>query len=175
MRAVTDKNEYGLPDLPTDLTHTGDYHTAPDYTLQMLADFGNRWEEGVALTLVVAGGLITGTVESRHAFLQGCAEKVRGFDAEGDENVQKGIDRFANDIFEAQAKSVEKARDETIEAERELGEGEDTDPPTVVRTYMNRHIHLSDTYWIAGGAPAIAMGHVRVLLSQVSAWSVGRP
>lgn len=175
MSAVTDENDFPLPERPADLTHTGDYHTAPDYTLQTLADLANRWGEGVALTLVVAGGLITGTVESRHAFLRGCAAKVRGFDAEGDENVQRGIDRFADDLFEAQANTVEKTRDETLEAERERGEDEDTDPPTLERTYMNRHIHLSDTYWITGGAPAIAMGHVRVLLSQVAAWSVGRP
>lgn len=168
-------DEYGLPQVATDLTHGSDYHGAPDYTLQSLADFASRWGDGIALTLVVAGGLITGTVESRQAFLRGCAEKVRTFDAEGNEKVQKAIDQFADDMFEAQAGAVEKSRNETLEAERGLADGEDTDPPTVVRTYMQRHIHLMDAYWIPGGAQWIAMGHVRVLLSQVSAWSVGRP
>lgn len=168
-------DEHGFPELATDLTHASVYHGAPDYTLQSLADFANRWGNGIALTLVVSGGLITGTVESGHEFLRGCAEKVRTFDAEGDEGVQKAINQFADGMFAAQADAIEKARNETLEAERGLADGEDTDPPTVVRTYMQRHIHLMDAYWIPGGAQWIAMGHVRVLLSQVSAWSVGRP
>lgn len=168
-------DEHGFPELATDLTHNSDYHGAPDYSLQSLADFANRWGNGIALTLVVAGGLITGTVESRQEFLRGCAAKVRTFDAEGDEKAQSAINQFADDMFAAQADAAEKTRNETLEAERRLGDGEDTDPPTVVRTYMHRHIHLMDAYWIPGGAQWVELGHARVLLSRVSAWSVGRP
>lgn len=169
------ENEYGFPESLTDLTHTSDYHSTPDYTLQMLADFANRWGNGIALTLVVSGGVITGTVESRVAFLRGCADTIRQFDAEGDEAVQKAIDQFADDMFGSHADVIERTRDEELEADSKLGEGEDSDPPTVVRTYMHRHIHLSDAYWIPGGAPAVELGHARVQLSQVSAWTVGRP
>ncbi|MGV0779410.1 hypothetical protein [Mycolicibacterium sp. XJ775] len=167
-------DDHGFPQLPADLTDTSDWHTSPDRRLQALADWADRWGEGIALTLVVSGGLISGTVESHQSFLRGSAEKVREFEA-GDENAQKVIDRFANDVFDASAQKYEKDRDDTIEAEADLKEDEDTTPPTAVRMFMHRHIHLSHAWFHVGGAPAIFLGHTRVLLSQVAAWSVGRP
>jgi hypothetical protein len=168
-------DEYGIPELPADLTHTRDWHSSPDYHLQWLADHADRWGTGIALTLVVSGGLISGTVESRHAYLRGSAETIREFDDEGDENVEKLIELFATDMFEAPAQIAEDQQREAVEKLKDLKEGEDTTPSTVERIVMYRHIHLRDAYWIPGGAPAIPLGHTRVLLSQVSAWSVGRP
>ena len=168
-------DEYGLPALPADLTHTSDWHSSPDYHLQWLADHADRWGNGIALTLVVSGGLISGTVESKHAYLRGSAEKIREFDDDGDENIQKAIESFAKDMFDGPAQIAEDQQREALEALKDLKDGEDTTPSTVERTLMYRQIHLSDAWFVPGGAPSISLGHTRVLLSQVSAWSVGRP
>ena len=168
-------DQYGIPEIPADLTHTTDWHQSPDYHLQWMADTACRWGDGIALTLVVPGGLITGTIESKHAFLRGCADNIREFDAEGNERVQKAIDQFADDMFDAWAQIEEDRQREAVEALNNLKDGEDSTPATMERTSMHRHICLMDAYWIPGGSPAIALGHTRVLLSQISAWSVGRP
>lgn len=169
-------DQYQLPEIPGELTHTADWHQSPDYHLQWLADHADRWGEGIALTLVVAGGLISGTVESKHSFLRGCAQAVRDkFDAEGDENVRKVLDRFADSMFEGPAQIAEDQQRQAIEALKDLGDDEDTTPSTFERTLMYRQLHLSDAWWYPGGSPPISLGHTRVLLSQVTSWSVGRP
>lgn len=169
-------DEYGVPQLPADLTHTSDWHGAPDYQLQWMADHANRWGEGISMTLVVPGGLISGLVVSRHAFLHGCAQTVRDkFDAEGDESGQKTLDRFADDFFDGPAKAEEDKQREAIEALKDLKDDEDTTPSTVERTLMHRYLNLSNAWWYPGGAPAIELGYTRVLLSRISAWSVGTP
>jgi hypothetical protein len=40
-------------------------------------------------------------------------------------------------------------------------------------TLMLRHLHLRDAYFTAPGQKSISLGHTRVLLTQVAAWSVG--
>ena len=169
-------DEYGFPEVPADLTHTSDWHQSPDYHLQWLADHADRWGQGISVTLVVSGGIISGAVESKHAFLRGSAQTVREkFDAGGDENIQKVLDQFADGMFDSPAQAAEDRQRAALDALKDLKEGEDTTPSTVERTAMYRHIQLSDAWWYPGGAPAIELGHTRVLLSQVSAWSVGRP
>lgn len=169
-------DEYGTPQVPADLTNTSDWHMSPDYHLQWMADHANRWGEGISLTLVVPGGLISGAVESKHAFLRGCAQTVRDkFDAKGDENAQKSLDQFTDDVFDGPAKAEEDKQREAVAALKDLNEGEDTTPSTVERTLMQRYLNLSNAWWYPGGAPPIELGHTRVLLSRIAAWTVGTP
>lgn len=169
-------DQYAFPQIPADLTHTDDWHLSPDYHLQWLADHADRWGDGIALTLVVPGGLVSGTVESKHAFLRGSAQAVRDkIDAGGDENTQRIIDNFAEQMFDVPAQMVEEQQRQAIEALKDLKDDEDTTPSTVERTLMYRMMHLSDAFWHPGAALPIALGHTRVLLSQVTAWSIGRP
>jgi hypothetical protein len=123
-----------VPDQYTDLTNTHDWHAAPDWQLQSLADWANQVGEGITLTLVVPGGLLSGVGESQQAFLRGTADKTRVIAAEsgkGDE-VTQAVNRLADTFFENPAELIEAKLKTEAEADREAearGDDDDTGWP----------------------------------------------
>jgi len=166
------RDEFGQPELPTDIEVTADWYAAPDFQLQGMADAADRFGNGYVVTLVVAGGLISGVVESKQAFLRGSGEKLRDMVAEGGD--EKAIAYF-NEQAEYQFDGVAKIIDDQLAAEFESIKGGGAPKKEVVpRSLMYRFVHLSNALWHGSSIP-IDLGHVRVQLSQISAWSVGRP
>lgn len=166
-------DEYGQPESPTDIGPTSDWFAAPDYHLQSLADSSDRFGNGFAVTLVTSGGLISGVMTSRRDFLRGSADVVRSIGAEsGDENVIE----FANDTAKDSFDDVAQIIDDELSAEFEtIRNGGEPKMDVVPRVLMMRFIYLNHARFHQAGTPPIELGHMKVMLSQVTAWSMGRP
>lgn len=163
----------GVPQAITDITNTLDWHGAPDLVLQRLADWAERVQEGISLTFVTNGGLISGLVITPQDFFRGVSEEFMKVVAENDgPEKEEAASRFVKLHFSDQARYID--RDLAREAKAvEIG-----DQPSMEymdRVLMRRYIHLRDAYYHAPNKPSIILGRTRVLLSHVSAWSVGHP
>ena len=165
-------DEHGLPQTLADLNPTRDHHGAPDSTLQRMADWTDRTgqELSLSLTLVVSGGLISGVVESAREFFTSISQKLLQDVAEP-EQCEQVAKRLAQLFFDDTAQAL----GEELKAELDaLDRGETPTPVTgLSRTLMGRYLYLKDSQFTAPGHESIPLGHTRVLLSQVAAWSVG--
>ena len=156
-----------IPERLEDLTHTTDWHGAPDVTLASMSDFADSASAGVDVTLIVPGGLLSGVIESAQAYFTATASDLRqGVAQHGDEEQNKIADGYAGTFFDNAAKGVA-ARVEQDKAAFDKGE-----IPTP-RWPLTRYIHLSNAHFSVPGQFAFELGHVRVLLSQVIGWTIG--
>jgi hypothetical protein len=60
----------GIPESLEELTHTTDWHGAPDRVLARMADFADSAKAGIDVTVIVAGGMISGDYRERTAVLR---------------------------------------------------------------------------------------------------------
>src|SRR2546421_3760125 len=77
MTEVTDAPKSGYPESAADLVHTRDWFAAPDHRLQWMADTADSVEVGIGITLVVPGGVISGSIISGQKFFKDTAEAFR--------------------------------------------------------------------------------------------------
>ncbi|AMW21899.1 hypothetical protein [Mycobacteroides chelonae] len=163
----------GIPQSLAELTDTSDWHAAPDSTLQRMADWAERVGEGISLTLVTNGGLISGLVITPQDFYRSVSEEFMKIVEENDGPDKIEVARqFVKLHFSDQARSLER------QLAKEAKAVEYGDKPTseyLDRVLMRKHLHLRGAYFHAPNQPSITLGHTRVLLSHVSAWSVGHP
>lgn len=167
-------DQFGLPELPADLTHTSDWHNSPDMILQGLADWAHQLGLGFALTLVVPGGLLSGVPEPQQAFLRGVAARAREIAEEIGADAVKVVEALAPGHFDGPADTTEAK----LKAEAEAAPtGQDEAFAALSnRQMMIRHLHLSDSVWHPPGQQPVPLGHTRVLLSKSSPgpWGVRR-
>lgn len=164
MTEIEDAPKSGWPESAENLTHTADWYGAPDTRLRWMADTADMFDVGIGVTLVVAGGTISGTVISGEQFFKSTAEEFRAGIAGGEQEALG--ERLAESFFDFAAEQVAQDVKETAEA---FKNGERTEP----RWPMVRHIHLQNARLSTPGQNHIKMGFTRVLLSQVIAWSMG--
>lgn len=154
----------GWPESSAGLVHTADWYGAPDSRLQWMADTADYCNAGIGITLVVPGGTISGTLISAGKFFEATAAEFR--EALGDDLNESG-EALAHSFFdvpaEIDAEYTKKINDAFHNGER--------DEP---RWPMLRHIHLQDARFSVPGQEFIPLGNLRVLLSQVIAWTVGQ-
>lgn len=148
-----------------DLTHTSDWHGAPDLVLAEMADFAEGSTAIVGVTLLVPGGVLSGQLVGADAYFDGVAERTRAA-YPGDDDVAKFVDSYARTFYDGAA---ERAR-EVVARDRAAYDSGKTPSP---RWPMARYIHLDQARYIAPGSPAITLGLFRVLLSQVVGWAPG--
>ncbi len=75
---------------------------------------------------------------------------------------------FADFFFDQPAQAM---KDQVAADEEAFKAGKLTEP----RYFMQRYMHLKDAKFTGGGlSSSIELRHTRVLLSQVTAWSVGQ-
>jgi hypothetical protein len=75
---MAEEPKSNLPESHEDLTYTSDWHGAPDAVLAEMADFADGAKAGVGVTLVIPGGVLSGTIESAQEFFARIAEPFRG-------------------------------------------------------------------------------------------------
>jgi hypothetical protein len=165
-------DEHGLPQTLADLSPTRDHHGAPDSTLQRMADWADRSGHGLSLslTLVVSGGLICGVVESAREFFSSISQELLQDVAGQGDQYEEVVKRLAQLFFDDTAQALGDELKAELDA---LERGETLTPGTgLSRTLMGRYLYLKDAQFTAPGYESIPLGHTRVLLSQVAAWSV---
>lgn len=162
-----------IPQTLADLTDTSDWHSSPDWTLQRMADWAERVGEGISLTLVTNGGLISGLVITPSDFFRRLSaqflEKVEKTDPPENLEVAR---QYVKLHFTDQARALDVG---LAKEARAVEYGDKPASEYLDRVAMRKHIHLRDAWYHAPNQPSIGLGHTRVLLSQVSAWSVGHP
>jgi hypothetical protein len=150
-----------------DLTRTSDWHGAPDSVLARMADFADAARAGTNVTLIIPGGMISGTIESAQDYFSATSSRLRADVAQlGDEHEDKLADDYARLFFDSTAKAV---ADQVEQDNAAFDKGE---IPTA-RWPLARHIHLANAHFSVPGQYAFELGHVRLLLSQVIGWTVG--
>jgi hypothetical protein len=147
------------PQIPADLDYTSDWYRVPDPALQDIASRAMDEGQGVWVTLVVSGALIGGLVESGREFFTSITQQHH----DGQELA---------DLFDPAASSPPELIRWERQRERETFESYDSTAPS---SKLLRYLHLRDAIYAVPGQLAISLGHTRILLSQVSAWSVGNP
>ena len=159
------KSAAGWPDSAASLVHTGDWYTAPDTRLQWMADFADATSAGIGITLIVSGGVISGTIISAQQFFEKTAELFRD-DAKDDE--PEGLrESLAQSFFDFPAEQIAQDVKETSEA---FEKGERDEP----RWPLVRFIHLQEArFSIPGQQHNFPLGLARVQLSQVVGWVSG--
>ena len=165
-----DRTSPPQPEPPDFTPDNADWYTSPDVILQKLSSFANAGgaASGTGITLAVPGGLLSGYVESQQDYLRSTAEVFREAAINGgsDGRLPENADLLAASLFEEPAQQI----DDLLEAEKRAS------PEAGAKTarWMSaRHIHLWDAYYTVPGAKSAPLGHTRVLLSQVSAWTLG--
>lgn len=162
-----------IPQTLADLTDTTDWHSSPDSTLQSMADWAERVGEGISLTLVTNGGLISGLVITPQSFYRDVAEEFVHIVETQDTPEKVEVARhFVKVHFLDQARYIER---QLAKEARAVEYGDKPNSEYLDRVLMRKYIHLRGAYFHAPSQPSISMGHTRVLLSHVSAWSVGHP
>ena len=166
MTEVTDAPKSGYPESAADLVHTRDWFAAPDHRLQWMADTADSVEVGIGITLVVPGGVISGSIISGQKFFKDTAEAFRVV-ASDDE--QEGVrEQLAQSFFDFAAEAIDKDVNDT-RAAFEKGDRDEPRWPAV------RQIHLEDArFSVPGQQFNFPLGYTRVLLSQVIAWTCGQ-
>ncbi|GLB83486.1 hypothetical protein [Mycobacterium kiyosense] len=157
-----------LPDNTRDLQDTADWYGRPDTFLQRMSQYANDIQQGIGITLVVPGGVVSGTVIGAAQFFTELSSRFRDAIAEhGVDAETKMADDFADFFFDQPAKAM---ADEVVADREAFRAGKLIEP----RYFMHRHLHLKDAAFTGGGSPtSFHLGYTRVLLSQVAAWSVG--
>jgi hypothetical protein len=163
----------GIPLTLADLTSTYDWHASPDVALQRMADWAERVKQGISLTLITEGGLISGVVIPPQDFYRGASEEFMKIiaDNEGPDH-EEFARQFVDIHFAERARYIDRDLAKEEEALK-FGDAPATD--YVDRLIMTRYIHLKGAYYHAPNQTSITLGFTRVLLSKVSAWSVGHP
>jgi hypothetical protein len=157
----------GVPENTRDLQPTADWFALPDISLQRMATWADSMGQGTVVTLVVPGGLISGTVESASDYFTGMSRQFQDSIAElGDEKKNGVAKEFAEFFFDEPAKVYA----DKVEADTEAFKSGKLIEP---RYLMARQLHLKDAYYTVPGQTSVPLGRTRVLLSQVAAWSVG--
>jgi hypothetical protein len=150
-----------------DLTRTSDWHGAPDSVLARMADFADAATAGMNVTLIVPGGMISGTIESAQDYFSATSSRLRADVAQlGDEQQDKLADDYADLFFDSTAKAV------ANRVEQDNAAFHKGDIPTA-RWPLARYIHLANAHFSVPGQYAFELGHVRLLLSQVIGWTGG--
>jgi hypothetical protein len=95
----------GVPENTRDLQPTADWFALPDISLQRMATWADSMGQGTVVTLVVPGGLISGTVESASDYFTGMSRQFQDSIAElGDEKKNGVAKEFAEFFFDEPAK-----------------------------------------------------------------------
>jgi hypothetical protein len=150
-----------------DLAYTCDWHRAPDSVLARMAEFADAAKAGTAVTLIIPGGMISGTIESTQQYFEATAAGLRQAVAEqGDEQQDKLADDYASLFFDNAAKVV---ADQVEQDNAAFDKGEIPAP----RWPLARYMHLANAHFTVPGQYAFALGHVRLLMSQVIGWTGG--
>jgi hypothetical protein len=164
-------DEYGVPSEFTDLTASVDWFNSPDFALQRLAESANRYGNGFAVTLIIAGGRITGVLTDSRSHKRGTAARIREMGEEdGAENAIKFTEDVAKHTFDDEAELQQKQLDEEFEKIQAGGEPE---RDVVARTLTTRYAYLRDASYLPAGGPAIELGFTQVLLGHITAWVPG--
>lgn len=147
-----------LPDLqlPTP-PEAADWFTSPDTTLQEMAHYAAVTDVGIRVVLVTPGGLIVGGVISEEQFFREVSEADRSQQHKlPDDGYRVLAESYNKAIFEAKAEAAaaERAQLETSGSNH------------------HRYVHLRDVRIFGIGSQALPLGHLRVLLSQVTGWTV---
>jgi hypothetical protein len=129
-----------------------------------MADIADTLNVGIGITLVVPGGIMSGTVIGAKSFFESTAAQFRERVADNDEH-NLG-DTLAKSFFDSPGEQIEKEIKETAEA---FERGERDEP----RWPMVRQIHLKDARFSIPGQNHVKFDYTRVLLSQVISWSIG--
>jgi hypothetical protein len=125
--------------------------------LQDLACLAIDEGRAISVTLVVSGGVIGGTVESGREVSARTAEELHG---------SHGL----SELFDPAAGPIPALTRWERERERETFGSYDSTAPS---SRLLRYLHLRDATYAVPGQLPISLGHTRVLLSQLSAWTVG--
>jgi len=158
----------GLPETTRDLQQTADWFGSPDGQLQRMSQWVNQMEQGIGITLVVAGGAISGTlISAREFYASSSTHFQESVDENGDEKQSKAAADYAEFFFDEPAKFSAEQVEKNNTA---FKEGKLTEPPYM----MVRYLHLKDARYSVPGQSHLPLGYTRVLLSQVAAWSVGQ-
>ncbi|MBU8820109.1 hypothetical protein KL864_29945 [Mycolicibacterium goodii] len=157
----------GIPETTRDLQPTYDWFALPDAQLQRMSYWADIQEEGIGITLAVPGGLICGTIVSTREFHTGVSTRLQELiDVKGDEKQSKGAKDYAEFFFDEPAERST----EFINADRQaFADGKLSEP----RHMMTRYIHLKDSWFSVPGQQSLELGYARILLSQVTGWTVG--
>lgn len=128
----------GIPQQLTDMTSTIDWHGAPDMVLQRLADWAERVQEGISLTLVTGGGLLSGLVITPQDFFRGVSDEFLAIVAENDgPDKEEVARRFVKTHFSDQARFI----DRDLAKENKAWElGDDPGTQYMDRVMMRKHI-----------------------------------
>jgi hypothetical protein len=156
------------PESMAELVHTGDWYGAPDPRLQWMSDFADTANAGIGITLVVSGGVISGTVVSGEEFFKITAEAFRKDTCDDDGNPNSTAEALAESFFDFPAEQIAKDVKEIGEA---FDKGERDEPrwPSV------RYVHLKDArFSVPGQSVNFPLGYTRILLSQVVGWTCGQ-
>jgi hypothetical protein len=144
---------------PAALDYTSDWYRVPDPALQDIASLVIHEGQDIWITLVVSGGLIGGLVESGREYFTGISQKLH--DAQ---------ELF--DLLDPSASAVPEPVRQLRQRDRETFESYDSTAPS---SRVLRYLHLRDARYVTPGQLPISLGHTRILLSQISAWSIGNP
>jgi len=156
-----------IPQSLEELTHTIDWHGAPDRVLARMADFADSAKAGIDVTLIVPGGMISGVIESAQQYFEAIGSRLRqGVAQYEDEEKNKIADDYVHLFFDSTVKLV----DDQVEQDKVAFDRGEVPPP---RWPLARFIHLADAHFSVPGQHAFELGHVRLLLSQVIGWTGG--
>ncbi|WP_145961923.1 MULTISPECIES: hypothetical protein [Rhodococcus] len=141
---------------PPELMQTADWFTAPDYTLQRITNLVDRaGHDLMTVKLLVPGATITGTVAPADSFYDWVVEQQTKGTAEFDDGVSEETEQVLDFLFGQPAAEL-----------RAFREADEPSPPELVR-----YIHLRDAQ-VRIGQSLTDVGFIRVLLSQVSSWTI---
>ena len=141
---------------PPDLVHTADWFTAPDSTLQRIVDLTDKADHAIlTVSLVVPGAVITGTIAPEDRFYDWIIERQMQGSEEYDDEVSELTRNVMDLLFGKHASDL-----------KELRESDEPRHPE-----MLRYIHLQDAQ-VKIGRNITDVGFIRVLLSQVSSWTI---
>lgn len=159
----------GIPENTRDLEQSTDWFAAPDRTLQRMAYAADSGlGQGVSVTLVVPGGLLSGSVINGAEYFTAVSQRFREGIAElGDTKKDETAGEYADFHFDEAAKHEAKQIEQDSQ---DFRDGKLKEP----RYLMVRYLHLSNAYYTVPGQQSMPMGFARVLLSQVAAWSIGQ-
>jgi hypothetical protein len=153
--AADDDNE--RPEMAPDSLADNVSFARPDSMLEMLGHLANNVGLGMGLTLVTAGGVVTGSSIPHSEYLRRQAESV--------ENANS-----ANEGAAASARALaEWLRDQAKESD-EARENEKEDDPL----WMPRYIHLADAR-VHDGNQYLSLPLWRGRLTEIVGWSFGSP
>ena len=150
----------GALEIP-DLKATDDFYSHPDVSLQHMADVANHLKAGLGVVLITSGGVISGRVISAEEFYEWADKSQKAAATDDPEPIGRKAGEAISELFFGQVAAAHRTTQES------------RDNNVAYRDYV-RHIHLADAKLTTGtNQPTLELGHLRVLLSHVSAWTIG--